>query len=297
MQSIVPQIFPFFQKELWKQYLDTNGYVVIENILNKDEYNDILNTFKREWKEICPHFDFDDVETWNYENIEPLHGGFYYGMVNGHGFGQSDFQWKLRTNSQIVKIWETVHNTTELVSSMDGLSVFLSDTQEGIMYHTDQHPDDDLYSVQGAYNFFPVTLNDSGFIVVPRSHKTFKSDASEECKFICIQEDDPHLREAVHLQIPENCFVLWNSKTIHSSIGMNGKTNCFNRLTSYMCFFPKELRSQSMLQERIKGYLNGDNCSHYAIYHQVKPNPLNQRKLKPLLDEDGEIPENRKKYI
>ena len=296
MESIVPDIFDLKDSESWLDYLDTNGYVVIQNILEKNDYDDIFQTFKSEWNELSPEFDFEKKSTWKMENIEPLHSGWYYGMVNGHGFGQSDFQWKLRTHPNILSIWEQVHKTKELVVSFDGLSLFISKTQEGIMYHTDQHPKDDLYSVQGAYNFLKVGLVDSGFVVVPRSHKTFQTHYSSDYKFIVVDEEDPHLLDAVHLQIPENCFILWNSKTIHSSIGMETEKHCFNRLTSYLCYFPKSLRDETTKQQRIQGYYNGDNCSHYAIHHQVKGNPQNQKKLKPTL-ENGKIPENRMALI
>lgn len=297
MESIVPNIFDKIDTKNWLHHLDEYGYVVIQNILDKNEYEDVFQTFQKDWNEMCPSFDFNNSLTW-IEDCEPLHNGWYYGMVNGHGFGQSDFQWKLRCNTNILDIWKSVHNTNELVVSFDGFSLFLSKNQEGIMYHVDQHPNDTLYSIQGAYNFFRVTELDAGFIVVPKSHKTHKTSFSEEYKFICIDDDDVHLLDAKHLLIPENCFILWNSKTIHSSLGMDlNKDLEFNRLTSYLTYFPKELRDESVKNERIGGYKNGDNCSHYAIYHQAKGNPPNQKKLKPTLDEAGNIPTERMNLI
>lgn len=293
MESIIPQLFDLEDKDNWKSYLDEEGYVVIKNVLNDDDYNNALSTFKKEWKTICPDFDFDNTDTWTEGNCVPLHSGWYYGMINGCGFGQSEFQWMLRTNSNILDIWKTVHDTNELVVSFDGMSVFLSPSQEGIMYHTDQHPSDTLYSVQGSYNFFPVDVLDAGFVVVPKSHKTFTSNHPETYNFICVDDEDEHLLNAKHLMIPKNCFVLWNSKTIHSSIGMDIKKNIeFNRLTSYMCYFPKALRSEDAKLQRIQGYLDADNCSHYAIHHQRKPNRNNEKKLVPKLNEDGTIPAN-----
>jgi len=289
------KIFDLEKSDSWLNYLDEYGYVVIGDILDETSYDNLLQMFKDEWNVMCPDFDFEDKKTWKMENIEPLHSGWNYGMINGHGFGQSDFQWGLRTHKNILKIWEKVHKTEDLVVSFDGLSVFLSQYQEGIMYHTDQHPNDDsLYSVQGAYNFFPVTDSDAGFVVVPKSHKTFNTKCPIEYKFITVDDDDPILEDAIFLKIPKNCFVLWNSKTVHSSIGMEEyKSDNFNRLTSYLCYFPKKLRNEKVKEKRIKGYYNGDNCSHYAIYHQPKSNPKDQNKLTPLLNDDKGIPLER----
>ena len=297
MESISSKVYDLHDSNLWLKHLEDEGYAVIQNVLDEHDYESLLKIFEKEWKEMCPNFDFQNIDTWTYENVEPLHSGWYYGMVNGHGFGQSDFQWGLRTNSRIIDIWKKVHNTEDLVVSFDGLSIFLSYSQEGIRYHTDQHPNDSLYSIQGAYNFYPVGMMDSGFIVVPKSHKTHKSKCPDEYKFITVEDEDPHLLNAIHLQIPKNCFVLWNSKTIHSSIGMDGKTCEWNRLTSYLSYFPKSLRSETIKNKRIEAYKNGINCSHYAIYHHPKQNPRNQKKLTPLLNKDGSIPPERLKLI
>ena len=151
-----------------------------------------------------------------------------------NGLGQSDFQWGLRTNPKIREIWEKLYQTKELVVSFDGFSLFLSKEQNAETWlHIDQHPTDPLYSVQGAYNFFPVGEEDAGFIVVPGSHITYNAlNVEKHRKFILIEEDDPHREKAVKLIIPENCFVLWNSKTIHANTGMGMmKSKEINRLT------------------------------------------------------------------
>lgn len=293
MESIDAQLFRLKDKIEWMKYLREEGYVVIKDILDTEQYVDTLNMFKKDWNTICPKFDFESTSTWD-NNCEPLHSGWGVGMVNGHGFGQSDCQWKLRTHPNILDIWKTVHNTDELVVSYDGLSMFISPYQNGIMYHIDQHPRDELYSIQGAYNFFKVDTLDAGFVVVPKSHKTYTSSLPDTYNFIQINDEDEHLTRAKHLLIPQNCFVLWNSKTIHSSIGMCESRGVeLNRLTSYICYFPKSLRDEEVKQSRIDGYHNGDNCSHYAIYHQKKYNNGTEQKLKPTLDEDGCIPIDR----
>jgi len=167
----------------------------------------------------------------------------------------------------------------------------------GTWLHIDQNPKDTLYSIQGGYNFFPVGEEDAGFVVIPGSHRTtFETDIDGNRKFIMLDKDDPYAKEAVKLLIPKNSFVLWNSKTVHASTGMR-KAKELNRLTSYITFFPKELRSEEMLERRKKGYLDGDNCGHYAIYYNAKGEPYWDNtlfgRIEPRLDEESNIPEER----
>ena len=39
--------------------------------------------------------------------------------------------------------------------------------------HIDQNPNNNIYSIQGSYNFMPVNNDDAGFICIPKSHITF----------------------------------------------------------------------------------------------------------------------------
>lgn len=295
--SLQPDLFYSFQEDKWREYLDKNGYVVIKDILDQEEKSKYYEQFKKDWKTVAPKFDFEDKSTWKEINC-PMN--WEIGMIISNGLGQSDFQWGLRTNLKIREIWEKLYYTKELVVSFDGFSLFLSKRQNPeIWLHIDQHPSDPLYSVQGAYNFFPVGEEDAGFIVVPGSHRTYNAlNVKKSRKFIMIEEDDPHIAKAVKLIIPENCFVLWNSKTIHANMGMGiMKSKEINRLTSYISYFPKEFRTAEIYKKRINGYLNAENCGHYAIYHHVKGDPYwdNTKfgKIEPLLDDNGNIPKDR----
>ena len=84
-----------------------------------------------------------------------------------------------------------MYHTKELVVSFDGFSLFLSKRQNSQTWlHIDQHPTDPLYSIQGAYNFFPVGEEDAGFIVVPGSHRTYNAlNVEKRRKFIMISKN------------------------------------------------------------------------------------------------------------
>jgi len=292
--SYKPEIFSITDENKWKSYLDEYGFVVLGNILDNETYTELFKQFYIDWNTITPNFNFHDKNTWTEFN-SPINWNI--GMISGYGSAHAKFQWGLRTNNNIIDIWKKLHNTDELVVSYDGFSFFCSPEQEpNIWLHIDQNPKDNLYSIQGAYNFLPVNEDDAGFVVVPGSHKTFFVDVPEEQKFIPVEHDDIHVDYAVKLLIPQNCFVLWNSKTIHANTGMSKTKDVeLNRITSYISYFPKEQRTDDIYQERLYGYFYAENCSHYAIAHHVKYNNnniINNFKfITPELNENDEIPE------
>ena len=301
--SITPELFDLTDQQNWKKHLDENGYSVIKNILDETEYDTAFNLFKKDWNEVSPSFKFDDKSTWGIETTPIMFGK---GMATFNGFGQSDFMWNLRTNSKIQSIFKYIYSLEQpsngLVSSLDGFSVFISNKQKSKSWlHVDQNPVNTMYSIQGSYNFLKVGENDAGFLIVPKSHIDFKPTVSHKKDWILCPESE-FLEKSKKLVIPKNCFTIWNSKLIHSNVGMTKKTTELNRLTAYICFQPKENRSDTILEKRIEAYKNLKTTSHWANKCELKTYPygfgkrykergFNKIKLK--LNDDGAIPSER----
>jgi len=287
----------------WKNHLDEQGFAVLTDVLATKEHHDIYDQFHSDWCAVAQYFKWYEPCTWIPERC-PMRWDI--GMVYWYGLGHADFQWRLRTDRSILNIWEHLYGTKELVVSYDGLSVFLSKQQNPDMWlHIDQNPKSELYSVQGAYNFLEVSdKGDAGWVVVPGSHKTYAPDVDARRQYISVEDDDPIIDEAIQPILPSNSFVLWNSKTIHANQGMAlDREPCgLNRVSSYISFFPKSLRSAAVQQRRIEGYYMAENCGHYAFRHDVKQGPIELKSpyqpsafnwIKPRLDDNGNIPAER----
>lgn len=273
MKTLKPKLYDLNNSESWLKKLKRDGYVVIKNVLTENEKNNIYNQFKQDLNIVSPHFDFENKDTWTIENTPIMFGK---GMAVFNGFGHSDFMWKLRLNQNIKLIFEKIHNTNNLVTSFDGFSLYVSDKQKSKSWlHIDQNPNNKLYSIQGQYNFLPVTEKDSGFVVIPKSHKKFKHKSNNIKDWYMLKEEDfNNLQDPVKLLIPNNCFTLWNSKTVHANTFMTQKKpEVINRLTSYITMLPKELRSDEVKQERINAYLNSKTTSHWANKCEIKKYP------------------------
>jgi len=296
--SLTPILHDISDVVAWKKHLDEEGYAVISTILSGDEYQTAFDLFKKDWNEVSPRFDFEDKTTWGIENAPLMYGK---GMAVFNGFGQSDFMWYLRTLPQFKDVFKKIHDTDELVTSMDGFSVYLSNKQKSKSWlHVDQNPKNPLYSIQGAYNFRPVGEDDAGFVVVPRSHVEHTPDVAHDKSWIMCPGDE-HLNGSKKLLIPENCFTLWNSKTIHANKGMTKKTTEFNRLTAYLCYLPKSIRTPETLDAKIQAYISAETTSHWANKCELKKYPFGfgkryeergYNKIVPRMDGD-DIPADR----
>ena len=309
MKNFTPPVFNF--TENWKDFLESEGYVVICNILEQSVINTGIEHFWKDWNTVSPGFVRNDPSTWSI-NTAPMM--FAKGMAIFNGFGQCDFMWFLRTQQPIIDIFSEIHRTKDLITSFDGFSVFFSKKQKSPKdwFHIDQHPTNQVYCIQGAYNFFPVCEDSAGFTVVPGSHRTFvpeptlvKKDWIQLHSNKSPDEATEILKPAVKLIIPGNCFVLWNSKTIHANTGMTCKTDPgeLNRLTAYITFVPKNWRTEpKILEDRKAAYIVGHATSHWPNKVQLKMypwgfGPMYQRRGFKSIQPNRDIPEERLGYI
>ncbi len=266
MGMATPKIFDIKDFKGYLDHLESEGYAVIGNVLTTDTRNELLEKFWDAWTICSPNFKRDDMSTWTIENSPMM---FAKGMAIFSGFAHSDFMWDLRLQKNIRRIFAKIHGTKDLVTSFDGFSVFFTKKQKTQPWlHVDQCPSNPVYCVQGQYNFFPVHEDSAGFVVVPRSHKmNLETDSTRDWVVI---GDHP---DAVKLIIPENCFIVWNSRTIHANTGMTCDRVRFDRLTCYVTYLPRALRSEQVFDQKIRAYNNSDGTSHWANRCEVKKYP------------------------
>ena len=274
--TFIPTTYDINDVNNWKKSLTEEGYAVIRNILSEDERNNFFNLFKKDIKTVSNNINWEDSNTWHRDNL-PIENGT--GMAVSNGLSHADFMWYLRTNKGIKGIFEEIHQTKDLVASFDGFSLITNHKQKpGLSPHIDINPYIpliDTLSIQGSYNYFSVEDYSAGFIVAPKSNNTWMPSEyykNSPTSYVMVEEDDLIMDEVVKLLIPANCFTLWDSYTVHGSTGMSITTdnNSLNRLTAYITYFPKYLRSDKIRRRRLAGYYLSECCGHYAIRHDVK---------------------------
>ncbi|OUU22041.1 MAG: hypothetical protein CBB97_15620 [Candidatus Endolissoclinum sp. TMED37] len=272
-----PPTFRIDDYESWNLFLDLEGFVVIQDAITTEDANNALETFKNEIKFVSPAFDWNDKTTWTTTNSPMV---WNKSSVMFNGFGQSDSNWMLRLNSEAKNAFSHAYKTTDLVSSFDGFSLFLCDTQKSTSWlHQDQKSNDTRLSIQGILNVLPCDELDAGFICVPESHIDYNAPPQKN-DWVTLPKDDPNQKKAVKILTPERSLILFNSKTIHANIGMvknHPKGKHINRFSAYLTFVPRERQSEEIKKKRIDGYFKGVSCSHWADRYEPKKIPFHIR--------------------
>ena len=301
-----PEAFAVEDSERWLQHLEDEGFVVLQDIISKEDADLSLEMFKREVSQVSPEFNWEDKESWICGNTPIVWGK---SSVVFNGFGQSDSNWNMRINSRTKEAFSYIYQTSELATSFDGISLFLCDTQKSTSWlHQDQRSNDDRLSVQAILNVLPCDEFDAGFICVPKSHLTCKPPPASN-DWMMLPKDDPHQKLAVKILTPERSLILFNSKTVHANIGMvknHPKGKHINRFSAYTTFVPKQRQTPEVVELRKRGYFEGVSCSHWGDRFEPKKIPFHIRKsyrergfndLIPRTLDDGSIPPERLELI
>ncbi len=180
--------------------LEELGYCVIPNVLPLSETQEL---YERVWHEFVeqawPNCKMDDRSNW--KEAFPMHNR--WGIFAGPA-GQTQVMWDLRQDPRIVAVFAQLWNTSDLIVSMDGLSLMCpSEIREGnieLWPHVDQavlkrldhvaHNNNapldfvsesslstNPYTIQGQFLFEDSFDGDGGFYCIPKSHLRFEEFA------------------------------------------------------------------------------------------------------------------------
>jgi ectoine hydroxylase-related dioxygenase (phytanoyl-CoA dioxygenase family) len=265
-------------------YLDKEGYVVIQDVISDDQSKEGIDLFWKFMSELNTGIDRNDIETWNNKNWP---NEFSTGIVSSYGVGQSEFMWFCRLQENVIKIFEKRLKTKDLLTSFDGLCVFRPVDRfnewntKSSWFHVDQSKKDSSHLCnQGLLNFYDVNEKTGGLAVYPKSHllhaqyfKKYKDEGNARNFYIHPTENLGMFGEPVLICAPKNSMILWDSRTVHCNtryLNKPKKGDDIVRLVSYICMMDKKLASKSVLDDRIKAVSRNATTSHWPILFQEK---------------------------
>lgn len=296
----VPKSVPSFNVddvESWKSYLDDNGYVVIKNIVNDfdQKFESFVDLAWDYLESLGKGIDRNDTSTWGNDRWPTGSKGILLA-------GQSELMWTLRSEPQILEIFRKLWETESLAVSFDGFSIFRPpevniewQTTTVPWYHTDQNGSKSerrgRQCIQGQFASMKASEIDGGLVVVPESHKyfdemfdTFPSLGQEypDGDFVSLYKPEAESiwsdfittkgLSPVKLCHDENCFILWDSRTIHCNapalVDINNlKKDCtkflIRRLTTFICMIPMSLLTEDDKKRRRRFFLDGRTTTHW----------------------------------
>lgn len=241
-----------------KQALNTNGYVIIPNILDETQVKYCKKMFK-DWQKTIPNHDY-------IHNATSPHGIYKF-----HEIGHQRHAWYIRTREKIQNVFKGLWDCDELIVSFDGSNYIPKNCTKKDKHwtHTDQSPSKKgLNCYQGM-----VTLTDNKertLVVYEGSHKLhekyfadrgIKEGADWQILDYEYLETIKHLRKPLH--IPAGALVIWDSRTFHQN--RYGEANSEERMTQYVCYLPRNhvKNTNAITKKRVKYFKEKRTTSHW----------------------------------
>ena len=208
-------------------YLHEHGYAVISDIMNEDEIKQNKDLL---WKFIDRYsngsIQRNNPETWS--NNWPQYST--HGVIKGHGIGQSELLWNVRSNRLIKKVFARIWNTRQLLTSFDGCCTFRdwrvnsSWKTNGGWNHVDQNPKTkpDKCCIQGLVSLYDQNEKTGSLVVYPNTHLQFNelTNVVKSSKdFVMVRDHYSIMNNGktrgklVHCKAGD--LILWDSRTVH----------------------------------------------------------------------------------
>jgi hypothetical protein len=288
----VPRFDLQTQRDEILAYIEENGYVIIQGVLNEEEIAEGKKLF---WNYIDgreTELDRRDLSTWK---IWP--GDSQTGIISGE-INHSDFLWHVRLNPQVKKAFELLWDTNDLLTSFDGGNAFRPWNSgypkyktRGGWWHVDQNCLRGLerqgrVSIQGLVTFYDADETTGGFTVIPGSHQYHEiicQQAPRKIDFIPILGEFPEELKVLPHSLPRakaGDLILWDSRTVHCNVPAFAPVEVVPspvesdikesepiellRLVAYVCMQPRSMATQAAIASKRLGMLYKIPTSHWA---------------------------------
>jgi ectoine hydroxylase-related dioxygenase (phytanoyl-CoA dioxygenase family) len=293
---------------------DEWGFVCVNNILSEEEQKEAEDLWYGDLLQSIDESGITDPRLKSVVKLvqdgsehfpkDSLPGLSSKGFASLYGVPQGKFSWKMRTNQKVKKIYEHLHQNTDLCVSMD-VPFFTPDPYskpECLMWsHADQNINvrDSKGEIIGSPNSHQGIIyvwgsdkqGTSNTVVIPKSHKNEyfellnsipESNYDGHSGIYISNIPNPTIREkfvkiwkekARRIPAKAGSLLIFNSKTIHQ-----GYQNGY-RLAQTVCWEPKKYRSEEALNRKVQACVMGIATTHWAsigTHHGVsfiKPKP------------------------
>jgi hypothetical protein len=289
IKVIRPIVFDIVDIEGIRNSLEQEGYAVVGSILNEDEMIEFETNFWNALNNRQPSLVRKDMSSWTPQNVEWI-GTAGEGQYKHYGMAQEAHCWQIRMHRGIRSIFESLYEE-ECCVSLDGGAAIFSAYKSSLELRVDVargSKDDVFNSIQAAYNLYEVKVDrdrynlkaGAGFVCVPGSHgsrynELFPPETGNGRRHWKVTDKSLSLQpETVLIASPENCLILWNSRLTYRNYGgdFSPQELCRPcRLTQYVCWQPKRLRTQKAFLKKVQTVLKGKCGSHWATLGVTEP--------------------------
>jgi hypothetical protein len=286
--KIRPTVYESDKIDDIKQSLEGQGFAVIS--VKTVDLAALKQLYAKDVSEVTGNYvGFPELWSPSVDLPEPTH----YGLGGEQGIAQGDAAWYIKTNQEIINIYQQVLNNKELVCSMDAVG-FSQDNdtplelRDRIWLHVDQNPDvfgAHFKSYQSIFYAEDSFGERAGTVVVPASHLDWNNhDYSNQKSHFQIITDPKYFEKAVKLEIPSGCLLMFSSHLVHQ--GYYGP----HRLCFMISYGLKSDRTEVHRKRKVVLYLSGHRSNHWSqfgMHHGHKIIDSQWNMLQPRLEKSG----------
>lgn len=258
-----------------------DGYKIIQ-ILNEAECDEIKHNMIKTLEFITAEMDdkiiSEDIDTYkNISKLLPINSM----LIQHWQVGHAQFIWDLRQNPKIIKEFEEIYGTNNLLVSFDGISCkVVPKTQKGERFHCDQkYSDSDFKCIQSWINAVDTNEGDPTLTLLKGSHLLHKEFAEkfgltkEKSNWRVLKEEEKQWYkdrcETINITCPKGSLVMWDSRTIHyGNLGTNKNSE---RYVVYLSYQPRKLATESNIKKRIKAFEEKRMTTHWSAAPKLFP--------------------------
>ncbi|KAJ5464780.1 uncharacterized protein N7458_000466 [Penicillium daleae] len=253
----------------WRDEFHKYGCVVIKNVISP-ERAEYYREKQIQWlKNFDLGFDERDESTWKEAHL-PV--SFKGGMYFAYGSPHEKMAWEARSEPAVIKIFETLWETKELISSFDGMNISMprrKDLRWSPWPHCDQNQRRKvMQAVQGLLNYAPNGPKDGGLMLMKGSAKLFDEFFAQKRESYNHEDALPPEMEYMDLflfsdkdvNMDPGDFVLWDSRTMHYACLPEGDQI---RHVQYICMIPKRFASPEALELKKQCFENYIGTIHW----------------------------------
>jgi len=266
-QNHQPPIFQLSQLQEIRQHFEQDGYAVVA--VPSVDLGHLKSLFLRDLHAIT-----DQPRTAENLFAEDTHvpESAHHGLLGEYGLSQGDSAWYVRTNKDIISLYQQLLGTDDVVCSFDAVG-FSTDApvpeqlNGRCWLHVDQNPhvmpSADYLSIQGIFYAEDSHGDRAATVVVPGSPRDWKLHKySSGSNHFQIVDQSEYVPRAVKLDIPAGCLLLFSSRTVHQ--GWYGP----HRLCYMVCYGKKENRTEEIRKRKVMMYLGGHRSTHWSQFGQ-----------------------------
>jgi len=233
---------------MWRQELDEKGYVVIPNILTKQQCASYIRRIRHQFhKAVAP----EDETTFLTREADN-------GVV--HGLDNLRVLWEVRTHPDVRSIFQNLYPDTDLYLYVDRFNYrpphVQHQFQEG--WHIDEQPDNPQSNYQAFISLTSSSEHDDCLGILEKSHQCLDRFFEEFPRMEAfLPEHHEWLKEngcvERRVECPAGSLVLWDSRCFHTPLNSRRKRP-HTRLVVYVRYFPSSRFPQDQRLQIFKTY-------------------------------------------